>query len=177
MRSNPLLLLLAAAALLLAESQPGLPDRRMEVRTSNGAVEITGSASAAESRTIIVGQNESVNLQVLPRTSLEVVTSNGAIRVSGVTGELHLRTSNGAIELRLPSGTNAKLSAHTSNGVIDSDILITATQKNANCLEGTIGSGGPLIELRTSNAAIHIRGESGDSHLESVTSVFTPGKP
>jgi DUF4097 and DUF4098 domain-containing protein YvlB len=173
MRFNPLLLLLPAAALLLGESQPGVPGKPIEVRTSNGAVAITGSDGASESHTVIVGQNESLTLQVPRNAALNVITSNGAIHVSGVTGALHLFTSNGAIELILPSGINANLSARTSNAQIRSEIRVTATHAGTNFLEGTIGAGGPLIELHTSNAPIHIR---YDSQQESVSSIFRPGE-
>jgi DUF4097 and DUF4098 domain-containing protein YvlB len=115
-----------------------------------------------------------LNVVVRRETSLNVVTSNGAIRVSGVTGALRLSTSNGQIELALPAGVNARLSAHTSNAHIRSDIRVNAIMAGGDVLEGTLGDGGPLIELRTSNANIHIRLEGAQ---ESVTSVFTPGKP
>lgn len=174
MRFNSWILALAAGALLLAESRPGVPAANVEIRTSNGAVDITGSDTAADQQSVMVGQNEPLTVVVRRQSSLEVATSNGPIRVSGVTGALHLTTSNGQIEVALPPGTNAKISAHTSNGHIRSDIPVNATVSGDNALEGTIGNGGPLIELRTSNANIYIRTEG---QQENVTSIFTPGKP
>jgi DUF4097 and DUF4098 domain-containing protein YvlB len=67
-----------------------------------------------------------------------------------------LRTTNGAITLRLPEGTNASIDARTSNGAIRSDLPVTIGSSSRNRLQGTLGRGGPTIEMRTTNGAIRL---------------------
>lgn len=140
----------------------------------------------------IPGDGRPLKLQVPRRSSLVVSTANGDIRVSGVSGvlrlstsngaitvrdagaaEIHAHTSNGAIRLAVPGALNANLSARTSNGRIHSDVEVVTDHVGVNYLEGKIGSGGPEIELRTSNGGIYLQ---KDGQQEKVSSVFKPGE-
>jgi hypothetical protein len=107
----------------------------LDVETSNGPVEATDVAGAATVR-----------------------TSNGRIELSfDQLRDVRASTSNGAITLRLPSGAGAAIRAHTSNGAIQSDFDVTAHGTiSRHSLEGTLGSGGPLLDLATSNGAIRV---------------------
>jgi hypothetical protein len=56
-----------------------------------------------------------------------------------------------------PDQPNARLSAHTSNSSIASDYEIrTQGSFNKNQMEGTLGNGGALIDLGTSNGSIRL---------------------
>jgi DUF4097 and DUF4098 domain-containing protein YvlB len=210
MRLSSMILFASVGALLLAESQPGAPGQRIEVRTTNSLVEIAGSDSDrvqvndsshatvnnSDGGVVVEGDgaggNAPLKLQVPRRSTLDVFTANGAIHVSGVAGamrlrtsngaiivqnagaaEIHAHTSNGSIELAVPGGLNANLSARTSNGRIHVDMEVVAHRIGANFLEGKIGSGGPEIDLQTSNGSIYLR---SDSQQESVSSTFRPGE-
>jgi DUF4097 and DUF4098 domain-containing protein YvlB len=134
-----------------------------------------------------------VRVEIPRRSALHAVTSNGAIRISGVSGplnvvtsngtivvedagssEIHAHTSNGAIDIGLAPRSSAKISAHTSNGHIQSDFPVVSQQRGTDYLQGQIGSGGPLLDLTTSNGVIRIRG--AEIPKEYVTSNFTPGE-
>jgi DUF4097 and DUF4098 domain-containing protein YvlB len=67
-------------------------------------------------------------------------------------------TSNGPITVTLPTGASAKLKATTSNSSIhcDFDLSGPITQSKTR-LEGNIGSGGPLLDLTTSNGSIRVQ--------------------
>jgi DUF4097 and DUF4098 domain-containing protein YvlB len=66
-------------------------------------------------------------------------------------------TSNSGITLHLPGEVNARLSASTSNGSISSDFEMRMRgQFDKHHLEGSLGNGGPLIDLSTSNGSIRI---------------------
>jgi hypothetical protein len=57
----------------------------------------------------------------------------------------------------MTDGVNARLSAHTSNSSIETDFEIRAQgELSKNRLEGVLGSGGPLIDLNTSNGSIRL---------------------
>jgi hypothetical protein len=66
-------------------------------------------------------------------------------------------TSNSSITLHLPGEVNASLSAGTSNSSIVSDFeMRTRGEISKHHIAGSIGNGGPLIDLSTSNGQIRI---------------------
>lgn len=147
----------------------------LEVRTSNGAVEV----SDVTGDTALHTSNGSIRAEV-KKGSFEATTSNGAINVRLVEPDakpVRLESSNGRIELtmdaarevradtsnssitvRMPASAGATIRAHTSNASItsDFDVNVRAGMLSKHRLEGSIGSGGPLLDLGTSNGAIKL---------------------
>jgi len=127
-----------------------------EVTTSNGGIEMSSFSGSAILRT----SNGGITVDGV-RGRLEADTSNGGIdaRVAELDASrgLKLDTSNGGITVRLPAAINAELRASTSNASITSefDVKVRGAQSKTH-LEGSIGSGGPLIDLDTSNGSIRI---------------------
>jgi hypothetical protein len=57
----------------------------------------------------------------------------------------------------LPADANARVSARTSNSSIASDFEVRMQGSfNKNYMDATIGTGGPLIDLTTSNGSIRL---------------------
>ena len=106
---------------------------------------------------------------------VRLTTSNGAILMQDAgAAEIHAHTSNGRIEIRMPRGRNANLSARTSNGEIRSDFEIAADQVGETYLSGKIDKGGPPIDLHTSNGArIYLKIATAQ---ETVSSAFKPAE-
>lgn len=148
----------------------------LEAATSNGSVELnaySGQASLKTSNGRIRGtdvkgridattSNGSIDFTITepaPGLPLKFTTSNGSINLTLAkwtnTG-LVARTSNSSINVRLPEGVNAQLQASTSNGSINTEFEITTSQLSKNRVDGRIGSGGPLIDLATSNGTIRV---------------------
>lgn len=130
-----------------------------DLQTSNGAIKVRaaqGQLSANTSNGPIEIDGERLD----PSRPLKLGTSNGGIRVrlgDRGTPEVRARTSNGPITVSLPSSAGARLRAVTSNAPVNSDFpLNQVTQKSKHRLEGVIGSGGPLLELTSSNGVIHL---------------------
>ncbi|MBV8841732.1 MAG: DUF4097 family beta strand repeat protein [Bryobacterales bacterium] len=123
------------------------------LRTSNGAIRALGAKGALEAETSN-GAVEATDISG-PAT---VHTSNGRIELTFDTvAEVRAGTSNGAITLRLPAGAGAAVRARTSNGAIQSDFDVTAHGViSKHRLEGTLGAGGPLLDLSTSNGPIRV---------------------
>jgi DUF4097 and DUF4098 domain-containing protein YvlB len=123
------------------------------VRTSNGPVRINGSKGEID----VATSNGAVDGTDL-KGPATIHTSNGRIELSfDQFKNIQATTSNGAITLRLPAGASASIQARTSNGAIQSDFDVTAHGTiSKHRLEGTLGSGGPLMDLATSNGAIRI---------------------
>ena len=132
-------------------------DGAVEVRTSNGHVRAEGIRGAFDAIT----SNSSIH------AALDKV--DGAVRVQSTNGGIELslppdaqsavraHTSNSGITLHLPGEVNARLSAETSNASISSDFEMRVRGEiSKHHIEGSIGNGGPLIDLSTSNGQIRI---------------------
>jgi DUF4097 and DUF4098 domain-containing protein YvlB len=143
-------------------------------RTSNGGIDVEGS----QGNVVLQSSNgplsaESVKGTIQLDTSngrIEIVsvdgvvkahTSNGAIRFKGkaIQGNYSFRTSNGSIELLLPSDTSFQLDAQTSNGGIDTDFPIQKSSEDSERtrLRGTVGQDPTVtITAHTSNGRIKV---------------------
>lgn len=132
-------------------------DGDVEVRSSNGHIRIDGIRGALEATT----SNSSIHA-VLDKVdgTVRVESSNGGIDLTlpaSMQSAIRAHTSNNGITLHLPGDVNARLVAGTSNGSITSDFeMRTRGEIAKHHLEGTIGNGGSLIDLSTSNGPIRI---------------------
>jgi DUF4097 and DUF4098 domain-containing protein YvlB len=131
------------------------------LRTSNGhinAEEVDGPIDASTSNGHITIVEQLSN----GKSPIHVRTSNGPIEITShhpILSDLHASTSNGSITVRLPEATAARIRATTSNSSITSEFDVTTQgHMDKHHLEGTLSgskSDAPLIDLSTSNG--HIR--------------------
>jgi DUF4097 and DUF4098 domain-containing protein YvlB len=126
-------------------------------RTSNGSIRVTGLKGTLEAQT----SNGSINADLTAADGpVRLDTSNGSVELrlpSRFDEDVRAHTSNGSITVRAPGDLNARLSARTSNGRINSDHEVRASGEISKTrLEGVVGSGGPLLDLSTSNGGIRI---------------------
>ncbi len=126
------------------------------VHTSNGHIRAERVNGTIEART----SNSRVNVDVeRPDKDVRIDTSNSGVELdlpAHFSSNVHIGTNNGAITLRA-NDINARISAHTSNSSIDTEFEVRAQgELSRNRLEGSIGSGGPLIDLSTSNGSIRL---------------------
>lgn len=149
----------------------------VEIQTSNGGIDIQDLEGGANLKT----SNGRIRADAV-RGSLEATTSNGSInahlaksdsgrpiKLESSNGSIDLTldqmnrndvyasTSNSGITLHMPPSMGARVKAHTSNSSISSDFEVQmqgAISKHN--LEGTIGGGGPLLDLSTSNGSIRL---------------------
>jgi DUF4097 and DUF4098 domain-containing protein YvlB len=86
-------------------------------------------------------------------------TGSGNIEATGEQqGEWHLRTGSGNVTVELPKGASFELDAHSGSGSIQTDREITVQGTlSRREIHGRAGSGGPLLELRTSSGSIYLR--------------------
>lgn len=152
----------------------------LEAETTNGNIdadEVKGSANLHTS-------NGSVHAEATGG-SLDAFTSNGRIVArlsdSDTARPVRLRSSNGRIELtldgkqlpdvrasttnssillRLPDSADARVRAHTSSSSVTSEFTELRSNDDRHGrhseLDGTLGRGGPLLDLETSNGTIKI---------------------
>lgn len=135
-------------------------DGGVTIRTSNGGVtldNVRGTLNATTSNGVIRG----TLVDASPNEPIRLSTSNGAIDVKlqmPRNNDLTASTSNGSITIRMPSNAGARLNATTSSHEsiqTDFDVQVRGLMSKHR-LEGTLGSGGPQLNLTTSNGAIRI---------------------
>ncbi len=132
-------------------------DGAVEVHTSNGHVRAQGIRGALDATT----SNSSIHATLEKVDgAVRVQSSNGAIDLTlppNTQSAVRAHTSNDGITLHLPGEVNARLSAGTSNASISSDFEMRMRGEiSKHHIEGSIGNGGPLIDLSTSNGQIRI---------------------
>ncbi|MBS1827203.1 MAG: hypothetical protein JST93_17935 [Acidobacteria bacterium] len=149
----------------------------LDVTTSNGGIDLTEFTGGAA----LHSSNGAIRADGV-RGFFEATTSNGGIdariletsgtrpvRVSSSNGRVNLTieglkntdviasTSNSSLTVKLPASVGAQLKASTSNSSISTEFEVkTSGTISKNRMEGTIGSGGPVLDLHTSNGSIRV---------------------
>ncbi len=132
-------------------------DGQVRVETENGPLTcdtITGSLTARS-------HNGAISCRAI-EGDLIANASNGPIEIDKCGADpahtIRCETGNGAIRLNLPQTASFDLAATTANGYIKTDLEVDgeAPSGHMRSVTGTIGTGGPLIELRTLNGSIYL---------------------
>ena len=128
----------------------------LNLRTVNGGISITDVEGRIEFRTT----NGGVKLDRIAG-DVHGRTTNGGVNVDldGATwrGEgLDVQTQNGGVKLNIPADYSARLETGTVNGRIRVDFPVTVQGRIDRDLETTLGAGGPLVRVRTTNGGVNI---------------------
>lgn len=132
------------------------PGVRFVGRTVNGGIRARGIQADAEAQTV----NGGVEIEAAGTARAQTV--NGGIKAAlgraDWDGTLKLQTVNGGIDVRLPSSAAVNVKASTVNGDLESDFPMTVKGKiGRRKIEGSIGGGGPLLEMKTVNGSIELK--------------------
>lgn len=129
----------------------------VQVETSNGSIELRNIRGIVDAKT----SNGSITIADVTGIS-SAKTSNGSIHaeVAEIAGEaLEIKTSNGRVKVFLSPDLNADVEMQTSNGKITmQDVEIMTTEISKTKIQGRIGSGGRMLNVKTSNGAIEVYG-------------------
>ena len=89
---------------------------------------------------------------------LDMRTTNGGVKVTRVGGEINGKSTNGGVQLALPAKFSAHVQTETTNDSIRSDFPVPSTpgERRPRKLDFNIGTGGPLIQLSTTNGGVHL---------------------
>lgn len=127
---------------------------RFHGRTVNGNVEAQGLTANMLATTV----NGSIVLETAGYA--EASTVNGSIEavLGAVSPEgLSFRTVNGSIDLDVPDDLDADVQARWVNGRIETDLPFSLEGRvSRRSARGSLGAGGPLLELKTVNGSIRI---------------------
>ena len=88
-----------------------------------------------------------------------VTDRNGTIELTAAPplGAITLQDRNGSVKLVLPEHAGFSVQANTSNGNIDTDFPLSIQgSENHKSVNGTVGAGGPLLRITTTNSDISI---------------------
>lgn len=112
---------------------------RIEFETTNGGVSLSGVAGDVRGSTSNGG--------------VDVVLTGDTWRGAG----LDVRTTNGGIELAIPTRYSARLETGTVNGGMNIGFPITVQGRIDRRLTTQLGSGGPLVRVTTTNGGVTLR--------------------
>ncbi len=127
------------------------------LRTSNGSIRVEINSGALSATT----SNGSINARLMKPDAAQPVrldSSNGHIDLSlDAVREVYASTSNSSIVVRMPESAGARVRARTSNAPITTDFeALSHAMTGKHSMDGTLGSGGPLIDLTTTNGSIKL---------------------
>lgn len=129
---------------------------RTGANTVNGSIDIINVGGEVRARTVNGGV--SVNTRGGP---VNARTVNGGIEATIGTqnsADMSFETVNGSVAVSGPADLNADFQFRTVNGSIESRYPITITGKwGPKSAQGTIGRGGPSLNIRTVNGGIRLR--------------------
>jgi hypothetical protein len=116
-------------------------DGKCDLSTTNGGVQVEGRFE-----------------------SLDLSSTNGGIVARAESGSKmssgwHIRTTNGRVDLSVPTDLKANLNVDTNNGRIKLDLPVAMQgYEDRGLVRGTLNGGGPEMSISTTNAGIHVRG-------------------
>jgi DUF4097 and DUF4098 domain-containing protein YvlB len=129
----------------------------LELTTTNGGI----SVKDVQSRMAFSTTNGGITLNNV-NGDVRGRTNNGGVTVELAGGTwlgegLDVETHNGGVRLAVPAGYSAHLDVGTTNGGVNSDIPLTVQGNIGKQLSVDLGSGGPLLKLKTINGGVSIQ--------------------
>ena len=117
------------------------------------------TADAALGPVILTTRSRNITLERMAG-DLTVTNSNGSINltVAAPLGNVTVQNRHGDINLTVPEQASFSVQANTTNGDLDNDLsLPTEGNDTHKTFAGTLGKGGPLIRLTTSEGDISLK--------------------
>ncbi len=107
---------------------------------------------------ILNTNNHNINMDRIAG-DISITDRSGTIELTAAPplGTINLEDRNGSIKLVLPEHAGFSVQADTNNGDIDTDFLLPTTGSESHrIISGTVGSGGPMVHVTTSNGDVSI---------------------
>jgi hypothetical protein len=132
----------------------------LALKTHNGGISISDVRGTIQFEAL----NGGVNLKNLAG-DVEGTTKNGGVNVT-LAGtrwdgtKLDARTTNGGVNISMPSGYNAHLETATVNGRVNADFDMTVRgnlTERSKQMSTDIGAGGPTIHIETTNGGVNVK--------------------
>ena len=132
-------------------------ESNLELRAHNGGISIENVTGTMDFKTL----NGGIHLRGLAG-DVQGRTTNGGLKITldGSTWQgagLDVETTNGGIVMDVPADYNADLETGTVNGGINIDFPVTVSGRITKRLVTSLGDGGALIRIKTTNGGVKIR--------------------
>lgn len=136
------------------------PGVRVDASTVNGRVTVTEAGGDVKAQTV----NGEIRASTMGG-ALSLKTINGSIRARAASlakdAPIDLETVNGSVRAELPSPLDADVQLSTVNGRITTDFPVALSGRaSSRELQGTVGSGGRPVRLRTVNGSVELKTKS-----------------
>ncbi len=124
----------------------------VKVEADNGRMTIDRTRGLLEVQT----DNGAIDATVTQADTMRLRSRNGAVNFAGAlgAGPHEIQTSNGAVTVAIPADQKLQLDVQTDNGAINNSLPLTNAQTDRRRLTGALGSGGPLLTVRTNNGRV-----------------------
>lgn len=125
----------------------------LQLHVSSGSIDVDSADGSLDAHTSSGGIDVR---EAQGRVQLD--TSSGSIDYQGVpVGDCSFKTGSGSIDVRLPSGLDARVDLHTGSGSVNVNFAVDGEQSRQTVV-GVIGSGGDTsIYARTNSGGISLR--------------------
>ena len=125
------------------------------------ALTTNGNVLGHNLQSVVEATTTNGNVDVSTGEWASATTTNGGIHVSignaKWNGELKVTTTNGSVEVTMPSSAEFRVHAVTTNGGIHTDFPITVQGSfSSKELSGTVGGGGRELRVVTTNGGIKL---------------------
>ena len=134
----------------------------LQFRRLDGDLEISQSADLSASQlvgpVVLNTRNRNISLERVSGP-LSITNRNGSITVSLAEpiAPVMIENRNGDVEVTLPTSAQFNVQAETTNADLENDFGLSLTQEGDHPkLIGTIGKGGPLVQISTSQADLSL---------------------
>ena len=135
----------------------------MQLGRLDGEADISNHADLSASEVVgpltISTRNRNIMLERIAG-NISVTNSNGSVDITTAPplDNVTIENRNGSVTLTVPEHSSFSVDAQTTNGDLDNDFSLptngTDTHKNFN---GTIGNGGPMLRITTSQGDISLK--------------------
>ena len=130
----------------------------------DGELEISAdmnlSADQAMGPVVLTTRDRNITLDRVAG-DISVTNRDGSINLTAAPAlgnYITLEDRDGSIHATLPGQASFVMQANTNDGSIDTDFaLTTQSSENGRTLSGTVGSGGPVVHITTTNGDITVR--------------------
>ena len=117
------------------------------------------TASRVTGPTILKTRSRNITLDSVAG-DVDVTNSDGSVDLTGFPplGNVNIENKNGEINLSVPTHSNFTLDAETKGGEISNNLNLTSSNSNNRAsVNGSVGHGGPHVNLHTTHLDINIR--------------------
>jgi DUF4097 and DUF4098 domain-containing protein YvlB len=127
----------------------------------DGETEISSNGISADQvmgPVVLTTGNRNVSLDRVAG-NISVTNRNGSIDLTAAPalGSITIEDRNGSVHATMPENAGFSVDAHTTNGDVSTDFpLQTNGSENEKSLVGTVGAGGPLLRINTTNSDVSI---------------------